>query len=125
MAYIEYCIEILDREEKVLRNMRIPMIKILWQHHTFDEATWELKDEMRTVSRVLKKNLNLKDKIFVRWGGCDSPKSLYSNVMFLNVMFSELRYLMLILILIGIKKFLCLTLCLILIFKFFIFIYFA
>ncbi|PKA56317.1 hypothetical protein AXF42_Ash011247 [Apostasia shenzhenica] len=47
MSYIEKPIGILDRKDQVLRNRTIPLVKILWQHHTSEEATWEREDEVR------------------------------------------------------------------------------
>ena len=47
LTYEEKPIRILDREEKVLRNKTIPMIKVLWRNHNVEEATWELEDEMK------------------------------------------------------------------------------
>ena len=32
---------ILDREIRQLRNKQIPLVKVLWQHHDIEEATWE------------------------------------------------------------------------------------
>ena len=36
----------LARELKVLCNREIPLVKVLWEHHKEDEATWELEMEM-------------------------------------------------------------------------------
>ena len=47
LTYEEKPVRILDREEKVLRNKTIPMVKVLWRNHKVEEATWELEDEMR------------------------------------------------------------------------------
>ena len=47
LTYEEKPIRILDREEKVLRNKTIPMVKVLWQNHNIEEATWEIEEEMR------------------------------------------------------------------------------
>lgn len=47
MPYVEYLIEIIDSMEKVIRNVRILMVKVLWQHNTLDEVTCELEDEMQ------------------------------------------------------------------------------
>ena len=38
---------IIDTKEKVLRNKIIRLVKVLWQHHGVEEATWELKLEIR------------------------------------------------------------------------------
>lgn len=46
MSYAEYPVEILDREEKVLRNRRIPMVKVMWQYHSPEGATSELEDKI-------------------------------------------------------------------------------
>ena len=34
---------ILDREIKQLQNKQVPLVKVLWQHHGMEEATWEPK----------------------------------------------------------------------------------
>ena len=34
-------------KEKVLRNKVIRLVKVLWQHHGVEEATWEPEQEMR------------------------------------------------------------------------------
>lgn len=47
LTYEEKPVRILDREEKVLRNKTIPMVKVLWRNHNIEEATWELEAEMR------------------------------------------------------------------------------
>ena len=46
-AYEEQPVQILDKEEKLLRNKAIPLVKILWRNHSVEEATWEREDEMR------------------------------------------------------------------------------
>ena len=38
---------ILAREVKQLRNKQVPLIKVLWQHHGIEEATWEPESTMR------------------------------------------------------------------------------
>ncbi|XP_038888069.1 uncharacterized protein LOC120077987 [Benincasa hispida] len=48
LRYEEKPIQILAREVKVLHNRDIALIKMLWQNHQFEEATWEQEDEMRT-----------------------------------------------------------------------------
>ncbi|XP_018841941.2 uncharacterized protein LOC109006946 [Juglans regia] len=46
-SYEEMPVLILDREVRVLRNKTIPRVKVLWNHHTEQEATWEHEDDMR------------------------------------------------------------------------------
>lgn len=38
---------ILDNKEKVLRTQSTPSIKVQWQCHSPEKATWELEDEMK------------------------------------------------------------------------------
>ena len=39
--------QILKRKEHVLRNKIISLVKICWQHHSDQEATWEREEDMR------------------------------------------------------------------------------
>ena len=47
VTYEEQLVRILDTKEKVLRNKIIRLVKVLWQHHGVEEATWEPKLEIR------------------------------------------------------------------------------
>ena len=47
LSYEEQPICILDRKEQILRNKTIPLIKVLWRHHSSEEATWELEEAIR------------------------------------------------------------------------------
>ncbi|KAA0056520.1 Chromo domain-containing protein [Cucumis melo var. makuwa] len=47
LSYDEEAVRILDRKEQVLRNKTVPLVKVLWRHHGVEEATWELKDQMK------------------------------------------------------------------------------
>jgi len=47
VQYEEPAVAILDRKEKVLRNKVIPLVKVQWKRHNVEEATWELKEEMK------------------------------------------------------------------------------
>src|SRR5262249_32706960 len=47
MTFEEKPIRILDRKVQVLRTRQIPMVKVLWQHYSFEEATWELEEAIR------------------------------------------------------------------------------
>ena len=46
LTYEEKPVEIMAREEKVLRNKVIPLVKVLWRNQKFEEATWEREDDM-------------------------------------------------------------------------------
>jgi hypothetical protein len=55
LSYVERPIQILDTKERVIRRKKIKMYKILWDHHTIDEATWETEDYLqRNFSEFLK-----------------------------------------------------------------------
>ena len=48
LTYEERPVQILDRKEQVLRNKRIPLVKVLWMNHGVEEATWEREDQIQT-----------------------------------------------------------------------------
>jgi hypothetical protein len=41
-------VHILDRKVQKLRTKTIPLVKVLWQNHEVEEASWELEQEMRS-----------------------------------------------------------------------------
>ena len=47
LNYIERLVAILDRNSRDLRNKRVELVKVQWQHRKGLEWTWELEDEMR------------------------------------------------------------------------------
>ena len=82
---------ILDREIRQLRNKQVPLVKVLWQHHGMEEATWEQELTMRVHYPHLFSSGNFEDEIFLRGGGenCNTPK--YTLVVF-NVFRVFCRY---------------------------------
>lgn len=48
MTYGEEPIKILAREVKELRNKCIALVKVLWNRHGIEEATWETEEVMRS-----------------------------------------------------------------------------
>ena len=40
-------LRILDHMEKVLINKTIPLVKVMWNNHSAEEAIWELESEMQ------------------------------------------------------------------------------
>jgi hypothetical protein len=46
LSYIEQPIQIMDKE-RVTRRKKIKMYKILWDHHTEEEATWETESYLQ------------------------------------------------------------------------------
>jgi hypothetical protein len=57
LSYTEQPIQILDTKERVTRNKKIKMYKILWDHHTEEEATWETESYLqRNFPKLLQAN---------------------------------------------------------------------
>ena len=48
LSFEEVPIEVVDFKTKQLRNKVIPLVKVLWQHGSTKEHTWESEEEMRT-----------------------------------------------------------------------------
>ena len=46
-SYVEQPARIIDTKETVLRTRTIPWVKVQWEHHRPEEATWELRDQIR------------------------------------------------------------------------------
>ncbi|RVW65013.1 hypothetical protein CK203_062551 [Vitis vinifera] len=61
ITYEEGLREILDKKEQILRTKTIPLVKVLWDHHGVEEATWELESVMR--NKYLELFIGLKCKI--------------------------------------------------------------
>jgi hypothetical protein len=47
MTYKETLMRILDRKDQVLKNKSISLVKVLWNNHLVEEASWELEESMR------------------------------------------------------------------------------
>ena len=47
LTYEEKPVKILDRQDKMLRNKIIPLVKVLWKNHKMEEPTWEREDDMK------------------------------------------------------------------------------
>ena len=47
LNYIERPVAILDRKTKELRNKRVELVNVHWQHRKGSEWTWEPEEEMR------------------------------------------------------------------------------
>ena len=48
LTHEEKPVKILDKQDKILRNKIIPLVKVLWRNHKIEEATWEREDDMKT-----------------------------------------------------------------------------
>ena len=61
---------ILDREVKQLRNKQVSLVKVLWQHHGMEEATWESESTMRAqYPQLFDSGMNFEDEILLRGRG--------------------------------------------------------
>ena len=47
LTYEEKAVKILAWKDKVLRNMIVPLFKVLWHNHAVEETIWETEEEMR------------------------------------------------------------------------------
>jgi hypothetical protein len=47
LSYLEQPIRILDTKERLNRRRKVKMYKILWDHHTEEEATWETESYLQ------------------------------------------------------------------------------
>ena len=48
LTYEDRLVQIVDRNDQVLQNKVIPLVKVLWMNHSREEATWEGEDQMQT-----------------------------------------------------------------------------
>ena len=68
-SYDEEPKAILASEVKQLRNKQVPLVKVFWQHHGMEEATWEPKSTMRVQHpQHFSSGNNFKDEILLREG---------------------------------------------------------
>ena len=66
-SYDEELKSILARDVKQLRNKQVPLVKVLWQHHDMEEATWEPESTMRAqYPQLFNSSMNFEDEIFLR-----------------------------------------------------------
>ncbi|KAG8489273.1 hypothetical protein CXB51_017325 [Gossypium anomalum] len=65
MTYGEEPVKILAREVKQLRNKSIALVKVLWNIHGVDKATWEIEEAMQNSTQISSQ---------VRFSGTKIPK---------------------------------------------------
>ncbi|KAJ8763535.1 hypothetical protein K2173_002418 [Erythroxylum novogranatense] len=64
LSYEEGPISILAKEVKQLRNKSVPLVKVLWQHHGIEEATWEPEEIMKAqYPQLFGSGMNFEDEI--------------------------------------------------------------
>jgi predicted Ser/Thr protein kinase len=47
LSYVEKPVKIIERSVKELRNKKISMVKVLWEHHGAQNTTWETEERVR------------------------------------------------------------------------------
>ena len=68
-SYDEEPKAILAREVKQLRNKQVELVKVLWQHHGREEATWEPEATMRAhYPPLFDSGMNFEDEILFKGG---------------------------------------------------------
>ena len=75
LSYDEEPKAILARDVKQLRNKQIPLVKVLWQHHGKEEATWKLEETMRAqYLQLFDSGMNFEDEIIFKGAeSCNTP----------------------------------------------------
>ena len=64
LTYEEKPFRILDEMERTARSKVLKFYKVLWEHHTEEEATWEREDFLRSAYPYLfPEQPNLEDEI--------------------------------------------------------------
>jgi hypothetical protein len=91
LTYVEQPIQILDTKERVTRRKTVKMYKILWDHHTEEEATWKQNPIFNKISQTsfkpIPKSNHLilsafesRDEILFRGEGCDNPVISFMDI---------------------------------------------
>ena len=75
LSYDEEPKTILAREVKQLRNKQVSLVKVLYQHHGREEATWEPEATMRAqYPQLFESGMNFEDESFLRGGRVVTPQ---------------------------------------------------
>jgi hypothetical protein len=74
LTYKEHPVKILDISERATRSKVIRMCKVQWSHHSENEATWEIEDELKEEFPQLFSNLReSRDEILFKGVGFVTP----------------------------------------------------
>ena len=74
LTYEEKPVRILDEMERTTRSKVLKFYKVLWEHHTEEEATWEREDFLRSAYPYLfPEQPNLEDEIHPKGGRFVTP----------------------------------------------------
>ena len=75
LSYDEEPKTILAREVKQLLNKQVLLVKVLWQHHGVEEATWEPEATMRAqYPQLFESGMNFEDEILLKGGRVVTPQ---------------------------------------------------
>ena len=78
LSYDEEPKTIMAREVKPLRNKQVPLVKVLWQHHGREEATWEPEATMRAqYPQLFESGMNFEDEILFKRGRDVTPQIIW------------------------------------------------
>jgi hypothetical protein len=71
LSYVEKLVKIIERSVKELRNKKIPTVKIFWERHGTQDATWETEEWVEEKYPELLQDMSLKfrDEISYKRGG--------------------------------------------------------
>ena len=67
---------ILDHEIRQLWNKKVPLVKVLWQHHGMEEATWEPELTTRAQYPHLFNSGNFEDEVYFKEGRIVTPQNI-------------------------------------------------
>ena len=74
LTYEKKPVRILDEMERTTRSKTIKFFKVLWDHHTEGEATWEREDFLRSAyPHLFPEQPNLEDEIHSKGGRIVTP----------------------------------------------------
>ena len=77
LSYDEEPKTIFAREVKQLLNKQVPLVKVLWQHHGREEATWELEATMKAqYPQLFESSMNFEDEIILKGGRVVTPRNI-------------------------------------------------
>ena len=75
LSYDEEPKPILAQKVKQLRNKQVQLVKVLWQHHGREEATWKLEATMKAqYPQLFDSSMNFEDEILLKGGRVVTPQ---------------------------------------------------
>ena len=76
LSYDEKPKAVLAQEVKQLRNKQVPLVKVLWQHHGKEDATWDPEATMKVqYPQLFDTSKNFEEKFFFLRGRIVTPRS--------------------------------------------------